>query len=487
MKTAYRHRIYLLIVLITAFFTRFNVLGRQNIAFDEGFSLAVAQAPWAVAFNAILSDGVHPPLFYALLKLMTGLYGFTEFGARFIIAVFSVAGVAILYRLGKNACGPTAGLFAAALLAVNPLHIWLAQEARMYSLLSLLITANMGFFWRGLNYKNRANWIGLAATAGAIYLTHYFGLLVPVIQLVFIGLAFKRYHHRLLPWLAAQTVAGIMLLPWLVLTARRDVPSFGLGFLVTPEPADIPLTLWNMVCGIVPQPGMATVAVWLIGGVGLALALKHTLKDRFTQLLLVWIFLPVLLVWAMSQQRSFYADRYLSFIIPPLLLMIGWGLSRLPSAPAHGLTLALVCLLWANHAGQFDSLPYQKDAWREAAGYIAQNAQADDIILLRSAHIQLPFDYYYHGPGEQKLSSFNTTAYPIATLTSPARRTWVVMPYTRRPTHYPMQPETAANVWELDEAAGNLQAFVTQNQARLLDQRRFLGVEIWLVDTLRAP
>jgi len=475
--------VYLTLIILGAAALRLSILGRQSIAFDEGFSLAVGASDWGLLFRAILSDGVHPPFFYVLFKLALTLYGTTEYGARFFTAIFSLAGIPMIYALGKATYSERAGLAAAVLLTVNPLHIWLAQEARMYSLFSFLIILNFWFFWQILKSGKKTYWTGLAGTAALIYAIHYFGLLTPIIQFLFIMLTFRRHHKLLKPWSVSQLIAGLVLLPWLILTALREVKSFGIAFLIKPYLSDIGQTIWNMILGLAPFMLFIALPGLLIAGVGIALAMKDFKKNRAHLLFLLWSFVPPLLVWVMSQQRSFYADRYLSFIIPSLLLLTAYGLTQIKPRPLGiGLLAILAAFTLSSHFLLLDHPTFLKDNWRDAAQFISDHQQPDDIILLRSPHIQLPFGYYYHGPAEQKLASFNQKMYDVEALVDPHRQTWVIMPYTRRPTHYPMQPDTDESVWMLDESSRNLQIFVESNQDQILETKRFLGIQIWLID-----
>jgi 4-amino-4-deoxy-L-arabinose transferase-like glycosyltransferase len=468
---------------------RWPTLADQSIAFDESFSLAVGQADWPLLFQAILSDGVHPPLFYTLHKVALALYGSSEFGQRFMAAAFSLLGLPLIYQLGRRLAGPLVGLLAMLLLTLNPLHIWLAQEARMYSLFSALVTLSMLVFWQALHSQHRRYWLALALVNALIFGIHYFGLLVPVIQFSYLLLTFQHHHRSLRPWTFSQVAAGLLLLPWLIFTALRPVQSFGIGFLERPDGLDLPLTWWNLTTGISDSGWLALLTLVCYGtAIGLALLVRppltrQTLKRPYL-LLLLWAMLPLLLVWLMSQRRSFYADRYFSFCIPALLLLAAYGAMR-PSRPpwraviAGGLILAtgLGLLVMAQ------SPAYQKDDWRGAAAYVSAHLQPDDAVLLRSLHIKFAFDYYYTGLSELLPVTVNLEEYEIDPLVAGAKRAWLVFPYTRRPTHYPMQPPTAASVWNLDTAKlPLLRRWFAAHKSAIIDNQRFLGVQIWLID-----
>jgi len=468
------------LILLLATILRLPILARQSIAFDEGFSLAVSSKPLPFLLKAILSDGVHPPFFYVLFKSALALFGNSEFGARFITAVLSILGVAAIFLLGKTLFGRRVGLAAALFLAVNPIHIWLAQEARMYSLFSLLATLNFWFFRQTLHRPRRKYWFGLWLTATLLITTHYFGLLIPAVQFFYLALRLKKHPRALIPWTLTQFAAGLVLLPWLIATALRPVKSFGIAFLVRPTPADMLFSVWNMVTGFEPSLWWAALPALALAAIGVLLAWKR--PSPAVLLLTLWGFAPVVLVWAVSQQRSFYADRYLSFTIPALMLLIAAGLARLPRR-AGVVIIFLGMVLLANHVLLLNAPTFWKDNWRGAAKYIAAHEQPGDVIVLRSPHIELPFDYYYRGQAERRLATFNLEIYPVAETVGDARRVWMVMPYTRRPTHYPYQPLTDASVWVLDDDVPAWQYFVESHPT--LDHRRFLGVEAWRVETGR--
>lgn len=475
-------------IILLAALIRLLFLDVQSIAFDESFSLAVGSTSWPLLFQAILSDGVHPPLFYALHKVALTIWGHSEFGQRFLAAVFSLLGLPILYQLGKRLFNPGIGLLAMLLLALNPLHVWFSQEARMYSLLSMLVTLSMFFFWEALNKRSHRAWVKLMMTNAFIFLIHYFGLLVPVVQLGYLLLTFNQNYKHLRLWTLSQIGAGVFLVPWLVATFLRPVQSFGIGFLVRPTLQDLPLTFWNLITGINSSVVLALLTLVFfglafIGGLFFRQVITRQTIKRPQFLLLCWGVGPVIMVWVMSQRRSFYADRYFSFCIPALLLLASYGAFQL-SGPlkrrvvASGLILTTVLGLIIS----FQSLTYQKDDWRRAAGYVAAHQQPQDVVLLRSLHIKFAFDYY-HGRTDSIPATINLEERDIDELVQGASRVWLVFPYTRRPTHYPMQPLTERSVWELEISEPRLlKQWFTENESNIIDNQRFLGVQVWLID-----
>jgi hypothetical protein len=131
----------------------------------------------------------------------------------------------------------------------------------------------------------------------------------------------------------------------------------------------------------------------------------------------------------------------------------------------------------------FQAATYQKDNWRSAAAYVQQHEQPGDAVLLRSLHIKFAFDYYYEGQADTIPVTMNIEEFEIDPLVVGKKRAWLILPYTRRPTHYPMQPLTDESVWDLETSElPFLRRWFFDHKANIMDSQRFLGVQVWLID-----
>jgi hypothetical protein len=205
-------------------------------------------------------------------------------------------------------------------------------------------------------------------------------------------------------------------------------------------------------------------------------------------MLTLWLFLPLVLVWFISQRRPFYADRYLSFVIPGFILLVSFGATRMARLSWRRLLMAALIMasLYGLVATRLDPA-FQKDNWRGAATYIERNEQPEDIVLLYTAHIKIPFDYYYHGYSPTEPLSLNLERFPIEPLVAGHRRAWVVYPYTRRPTHYPMQPLLPNGYWAEDpDRNPELVRWLETHADDITDYQHFRGIQVWLVGNLQA-
>ncbi|MEA5601456.1 glycosyltransferase [Nostoc sp. UHCC 0252] len=138
-----------------------------------------------VVHNLITQD-THPPLYFALAYLWMKLFpsdgGLVSlFGARSLPAIVGAASIPCIYILGRVAFrSQLVGHLAAAMMAVSPYGIFLAQEARHYSLAALWVIASLTCLVIATRHiQNRTPlpiwivlfWVGINALGVA---THYF-------------------------------------------------------------------------------------------------------------------------------------------------------------------------------------------------------------------------------------------------------------------------------------------------------------------------
>ena len=176
--------------------------------------------------RAVQTQSTHPPLFFCSLHTWLGLFQDTTLPLRWqmrsLSVLFGVVSIGAIYRLAQQTFSQRAGLLAAALMAVSPFAVYLAQEARHYTLPMLVITLALLPFTALCNPQKQSwprwqlwlAWMGLHSLG---FYCHYFCLLAFVPQTIVLA-AFAYRDRRLqdvaLTGLAAVAV-GLTLLPWL--------------------------------------------------------------------------------------------------------------------------------------------------------------------------------------------------------------------------------------------------------------------------------
>ncbi|NER82100.1 MAG: hypothetical protein F6K42_21575 [Leptolyngbya sp. SIO1D8] len=182
----------------------------------------------------LLQENNHPPAYFALAHLWMDLFP-TQDGvasitvARFLSACLGSLSIPIVFWASRATFQSSiAGLISAAFMAVSPLGVFLAQEARHYGLAITLITATLGCFvvsaraiWQHQtpSWSICFGWIVINAMAVA---NHYFSVLTFAAQgLMIAAIAWQQSrqngwtilwkpHWRRLYIVIAGTLIGIL-------------------------------------------------------------------------------------------------------------------------------------------------------------------------------------------------------------------------------------------------------------------------------------
>ncbi|HMB23023.1 MAG TPA: hypothetical protein VKP08_09350, partial [Anaerolineales bacterium] len=194
-------------------------------------------------------------------------------------------------------------------------------------------------------------------------------------------------------WMKAQI--GIVLLwsPWLLVfikQVRRVDQEF---WIPKPDWDTVVQTLRALLNASAPGQ-ISQVMTWILCMV-LGLGLVYYRKKLSILLFLAVLFAtPVLGELIVSIHRPIFLGKTLIWITIPLFLLLAAGITQLR---IRLLMIVVTITLAGNYLfSTSDYLRYvQKEDWSTAAGYVANFAQEDDLVLFNSAMVQLPFDYYF--------------------------------------------------------------------------------------------
>ena len=104
---------------------------------DEVWSLWVTGLGFSPMMEVLRAD-VHPPLYYLLLFVWTGLAGSGEWALRTFSSFFYVSSVLAFYGFSRRFASAATATLCSVLLLASPLALLSAHFSRMYSLLLLL-------------------------------------------------------------------------------------------------------------------------------------------------------------------------------------------------------------------------------------------------------------------------------------------------------------------------------------------------------------
>ena len=169
----------LAVLVAAAAALRFHALGLQPYDCDELYAVRIAAGSWrdlGSVLGRVAFHEPHPPLSSLLFAVWVAVVGTGEVAVRALPALLGILGVALAAMTGRRLGGPATGLAAAAFVALNPLQVAYAQEARPYALAVTLVLASHLFFLRSLAGEGPRDRLLYGLLLAAAVQTHYFAL-----------------------------------------------------------------------------------------------------------------------------------------------------------------------------------------------------------------------------------------------------------------------------------------------------------------------
>jgi 4-amino-4-deoxy-L-arabinose transferase-like glycosyltransferase len=241
----------LFLILSTATFLRLYGIAGPSFWVDEVYSAMAAES-----FSRMGLTDVHPPFYYALLSLWAS-FSTTDYSLRLLSAFFGVLTVAITYTAGRVLFNTPAALWAAAFLAIMPIHVEYSQEARPYALMTFLFATGIWAVFQIGGRRPLLPW--LLYTMSSLLMCYCHGIGFMYWLALAIVLSVHLYFERSIKatWLAFGLANALVLLlfsPWLLLLKRQYE---GEAYLKSPSslltPLEIPL--YSFPFGYIPHYG----------------------------------------------------------------------------------------------------------------------------------------------------------------------------------------------------------------------------------------
>jgi len=270
--------------------------------------------------------------------------------------------------------------------------------------------------------------IGLAIAQAAVMLTHntaaiFFPLALnlPVLGALLhrrrtgCALSMPRANQPgfLGEWLQVQIVALLLWSPWAIAFVRQSLAVDQQFWIPAP---DAP-RLWSSVTAllIAHLPDWMPAAPWALGMLGLALFGAWSLRSQGAWaafFLSLWL-TPIAGELLVSLHRPIFYDRTLIWTTLALFTLVATGIraigvrtARTSSNPAAStsphpwakLMQAIVALLLVAGSGLAIDNYYhyfEKEGWDQAAAFVAEAADEEDLILFNATWVQIPFEYYF--------------------------------------------------------------------------------------------
>jgi hypothetical protein len=371
-----RELIWLGAITLAAAGLRLFRLGEWSLWIDEAHTLRDVLKPAPQFWE----ENSGYPLSYLLLRGLVPdgplplLPSLREDWLRLPFAFFGILSVPLLALIGRPILGARASLFAAALLAVSPWHLYWSQNARGYALVLFFGMLGAGTFHLGVTRRSAVQ-IGFALLMTLVAgLCHPSGHLLFAAYLVDALAGWRRSAPR--PrWLLAGLLLLLLVLTPIVLpllqTHMRNKPAFSFAHL-------------------------AQTTVYFVGIPVLIAALGGVLwlldrGSRAAAFLLTWGIVPLLALAVMSATGMEVTAQYAFATLPAFCLaaavLIEVMMVRVASTGLRGAILRAVpiAILVLPMLGQdwlyFERQHGDRPRWREAAHLIARQASRDARVV----------------------------------------------------------------------------------------------------------
>ena len=467
LDNTYRWAIVLFILL--AFGLRLQNAEQFSFWTDEGLTplrsgYTISQI---LSNRVIIQEGItndtHPPFFFLIIHFSRMLLGETDFAYRYPSLLAGVLLVPLLALVGKQMRGPWLGMVVAGLTAVNPLQIWYANEARMYTLAVLLVTAASAILWQTIvRTQRRGDPAGrpyrvqklsnqhilrqlllYLLLGGLAFYTHYTAAILILGQGIFwLLILWRQGHKRILG--GAAVLALLIAAPLIPYTIPRLFNGYEANFYhVSP---------WIMLQDVVRFFALGRsvdfestgIILLNIGAFLLLLAGLWGAKGGWRRpFLLVWLLAIVLGLMAGSYlfKPMYQGVRHIMLGSPAFLLLLAWGVvvlgeQTVKAKHGHqllwsvGLALGLVVVLVGpiTALNNYYNGRFGKDDFRSLIQFVEAQAGEHDVVVYNNA-ILLSLHNHYQQRNDVAVTASPT--YPRRADTSPEQLAELAQRYER--------------------------------------------------------
>ncbi|GLQ96290.1 glycosyltransferase family 39 protein [Dyella mobilis] len=365
-----------------------------------------------LGLSGLVSDSFtnrHMPTYFLLLQLISPLGHGNDGWLRIPSALFGAASAGVVFAIARRLGGRGAGMVAGLLMALSPLQVQYGQEARSYTLVTLLITVALWGLLRLAQDAPRAaldirradaeRWGWATYVLGSIGALDVLGDAAPWLLASNLSLFLIWYRLRSATsagegaatfrrnWLLSLVaIAGCCAPFYLAILAASNrqllqnfnwIPELSLQHLWVVAGSVYLMRMtavvkFDLLHTAVPVLG-AMVA--LAGCVGL-FRMRHRLEGRV--LLLGVVVLP-LLILAISLFKSMLLPRYVLWSAAPFFILAGLGAAALPRR-AFPVAVTALFLMGAVNLGPVYRVE-TKPRWDMAAATLAANVRPGDTVF----------------------------------------------------------------------------------------------------------
>jgi uncharacterized membrane protein len=400
-----RPRLQITLILALALVLRLIMIGTRAMWYDEAFAVLFSEKGLQAMLYGTLTPvngaaaDVHPLLYYTTLNFWRNIFGQEATAVRLYSVLISLITLLVFYAVLRDLFDHRSASVGLLIAAVAPFYVQYSQEARMYSLLALLMLGATWCYVRGTRSGHDGWWVGLAVCAGlGMYAQQLAAFYLLALGLAALG---TRKRAIIIKMGLAALGAGLIYLPWL-LQLPSQLGKLGAYWIEKPGIAQFLLTFRSFFFADLDSPNVAAqifvlIALILILIFLIYMASRAFSRERAPLYLVLWLaFAPLALMWLVSQVRPVYLNRAL---LPSGLLLygaLGWLFTRARLAqPIRTLLVGATVLSFGFGLHAFYTWDYfPRGDFRGVIATINANKQAGDQVVHANKITALSFYYY---------------------------------------------------------------------------------------------
>ena len=396
-------RLWLLMVTWVAFFLRAATLANQSLWRDEVDAIRFSSWSLPELVAGLVQVSHNGPLYFLLLSFWRTFTGNSEYALRFPAAGLGVLLIPLGYALARQlGLSRRAGLLTGLLLTTSPYLMWYSQEAKMYTMLTVLVGVAFLAYLKALAGGGGRWWAVFTAATSLSFYTH---ILAPLMLIVYAAVALGHgglTRRRWRGWLASMVLLTGPYLPLAWWQAPRLVRGYASGHQFYPLSEEIYLLLQLYSRGLIRFAGLLPVIAalfLLLAGLFLSISPARRMQFNSRAVLAAWLLIPPLAVYLISRRVPVFEDRYLIYITPAFYLLSAAGLVSLRQQARWLAALGLGATLLINGLGLHlqQRQPIKAD-FRAAAAWLVAQPAAPDAIMMQIPYLQHTLNYYYPRP-----------------------------------------------------------------------------------------
>jgi mannosyltransferase len=379
------------VVTVIALGVVMRFVAMSEMWLDEALTVNISQLSLRDIPDWLRHDGA-PPLYYFLLHLWTDAFGTSNFAVRSLSAVFSVATLVPMWFAGRRLAGRTGAWVAVLVLVSSPYAIAFGSEARMYSLVALLVTLGYLAVRRLLERPTLGRQAVVALITGLLLYTHYWALyLLAIVGALLVWQAWRgpddERRHAARAGAFALVAGFITWMPWIptfLYQAEHTGTPWGDPIFVT---ASFAFALRDFAGGERSEAYsllVVLITVTVVAVFGRAIDRYRVELDVRTRPgvrveALIWVSTLLLGGSVAFVTNGTFAGRYAAVLYPLFALVVAYGVTVFADRRVQAILLAVIVIigLGSGSRGIFGD----RTQAAQVADVIRQRAQPGDLVL----------------------------------------------------------------------------------------------------------